>query len=68
MNILLTCLHQQILQIEQRLFWSVHVDESSGNTSLPATTGTAYLMYVVLDLLGHGEDNDVLNIVKVETF
>ena len=67
-TVLLACLHEKILQIQQRLFCSVHIDKRRCNSGLAAATGTADLMDVVFDLLWHTEDDDVLDIVEVETF
>lgn len=47
-------LHQQILQIQQRLLLSVHVDERRRDTRLSRTTSSTDLMDVIFDLLRHG--------------
>ena len=67
-DVLLASLQEKVLQIEQRLLRRVHIDERGRNAGLAATARTTDLMDVVLDLLGHGEDDDVLDVVEVETF
>ena len=64
---LLAGFHEQILEIEERLLGRVHVNERGCDAGFAATARTANLVDVVLDLLGHGEDDDVLDIVEVKT-
>ena len=64
---LLAGFHEKVLEVEQRLLGRVHVDERGRDTGLAATARTADLVHVVLDFLGHGEDDDVLDVVEVET-
>ena len=68
MYALLAGFHKQVLQVEQGLLGRIHVDERGCDTGLATTTRTADLVDVVLDLLRHGEDDDVLDIVEVKPF
>ena len=63
-HLLLTCLHEEILEVEKRLLRGVHVDERGRDTCFAATARTADLVHVVLNLLGHGEDDNVLMSLK----
>ena len=65
---LLPRLHQQILEIQQRLLGRAHVDKRRRDARLAAPARTPDLVHVVLDLLWHGEDDDVLDVVEVESF
>ncbi len=66
-NSLLTRFHQEVFEIQKRLFWRVHVDESRRNASFATSTRTTDLMDIIFNFLGHGKDNDVLDIIKIET-
>ena len=61
-------LHQEILEIQQRLLGRAHVDKRGCDARLAAPARAPDLVYIVLDLLGHGKDDDVLNVSKVEPF
>ena len=65
--LLLSSLHQQVLKIQQSLLWRIHIHKRGRNTGLPATACTTNLVDVILNLLRHGEDNYVLNVVEIET-
>lgn len=65
---LLAGLHEEVLEVEQGLLGRVHVHERGRDPGLPAAARAPDLVHVVLDLLGHGEDDDVLDVVEVETF
>jgi hypothetical protein len=65
-DILLSGFHEQVFQIKERLFRCCHIHERRSYTCFPATPRTTNLMYVVLDLFGHAEDDDVLDIIEVE--
>ena len=63
---LLPGLHEEVLEVEQGLLGRVHVHERGRDPGLPAAARATNLVHVVLDLLGHGEDDDVLDVVEVE--
>ena len=67
MYALLAGFHEKVLEVEQRLLGRVHVDERGRDTGLAAAARTADLVNVVLDLFRHGEDDDVLDVVEVQT-
>jgi hypothetical protein len=67
-DLLLASFHQEILQIQQRLFWRVHVNKRCCNACLAASSSPANLMNVVLDFFGHRKNDDVLDFTEVEAF
>ena len=64
---LLASFHEQVLEVKQRLLRRVHIHERRCNSCLAATSSTPNLMDVVFDLLRHGEDDDVLDVIEVQT-
>ena len=67
-NALLPRLHQQIFEIQQRLFGRTHVHKRGRDARFAAPARTPDLVHVVLDLFRHGKDDDVLDVVEVESF
>ena len=67
MYALLAGFHKQVLQIQQRLLRRIHVDEGGRDTRLPASSGTTDLMHIIFDFFGHGEDDNVLDVVEVQS-
>mmetsp|Transcript_45128 Transcript_45128/g.118390 ORF Transcript_45128/g.118390 Transcript_45128/m.118390 type:complete len:308 (+) Transcript_45128:198-1121(+) len=57
---------EQVLEIQQDGLLAALVDEGRGDTRLAAAARAADSMHVVLNLLGHVEVDDVLNLGKVE--
>ena len=67
-NTLLPRLHQQVLEIQQRLFRRAHVHKRRRDARFATPPRTPNLVHIVLDLFWHGKDDDVLNVVEVEPF
>ena len=65
-NALLPRLHQQVLEIQQRLFRRAHIHKRRRDPRPTAPARPPDLVHVILDLFGHGKDDDVLNVVEVE--
>src|SRR5260221_14204308 len=67
-NILLASFHEEIFQIEESLLWCVHVHKGGRNSSFAATSCSSNLMDIIFDFLRHRKDDDMLNIIEIETF
>ena len=65
---LLPRLHQQILQIQQSLLARVHINKRRRDSGLARSTRSAYFVHVILDFLWHRVNDDMLDLVEVETF
>ena len=65
-NLLLSCLNQQVLQIQKSLLLRVHIDKGSRNSRFPISPGSSNLMDIIFNLFRHCKDDDVLNLREIE--
>lgn len=66
-DLLLASFHQQILKVQKCLLRCVHIDKRRRYSCLSASTSPPYLMHIVFDLLRHGENDNVLDVVEIQS-